>query len=144
MDMIIGSDVTSAIVNHLREINSMSSSDELNHAIERLFDGEDNLATGAAILESDHIDKIINGKTLADKQKAIKRLISMSVLFGFLSERYVRDTKMDTDSSIDNTIFKREYEDIKSFLSRKSSKHNMSLTDIARRETEDEGFDDEL
>ena len=36
------------------------------------------------------------------------------------------------------SIFKREYEDIKTFLSRKTSKQNMSLSEIAKMEMQED------
>ena len=56
MDMLIRSELTNSIINHLREINSMGINEELIQAIERLFDGEDNLYEGAKALAMEHSD----------------------------------------------------------------------------------------
>jgi hypothetical protein len=132
MDSLISKETITNIIDQMNEISSIQSQKDFVSLSEKLFDCEQHLFESSDIILT--LSSEILNKSGPDKIMALRKIIIISMLTGFLSERYTRDTILDSSSKLDMGIFKREYETVKTYLTRRTNKKGKNLAEIANEE----------
>jgi len=145
MDSLIPAHIVKHIRSHIENYETVGTNvGETPFSYNALFDGEDELKEEFEKMLSENIKAISPSKMrMGDgTETAILRLATQSLLLGFLSERYMRDKRMNGENK--KQLFKKSYDSISTFLDKmhKDGREDITSTAKAAYEETDDKEDD--